>query len=180
MPQEQFQAFLLMIGAGMAAGLCYDLYRVTRSSLGLRRLGSSIGDILFWFLMTPFVFAMLLYGNWGELRLYVLLGLGCGLALYLKLGSRLATEVIRTVFMVLNRFRLWLLFLLVLVWRVFTLPARLTFLVLGFPVQMGARAGSMLWQPVARHFAPGLKNRWRQVRVVPGRIAKLLSGKKKT
>jgi len=78
MPQEQFQIFLLMIGIGMVAGLCYDIYRVIRSRLGLRRLWSSVGDILFWFLMTPFVFAMLLYGNWAELRLYVFLGLGVG------------------------------------------------------------------------------------------------------
>ena len=180
MPQEQFQAFLLMVGIGMVAGLCYDVYRVTRIHLGLSRLGSSIGDIMFWFLLTPLVFIMLLYGNWGELRLYVFLGLGCGVGLYFKLISRLATGALRNIFLALHRLWLCFLSLLGLIWRVITFPARMAVLVLGFPVQMGVRAGSVLWKPVTRHVAPGLRNGLLQIRAVPGRIARLLVSKKKT
>jgi len=101
-------------------------------------------------------------------------------ALYLKLFSRLATEVLHALFMGLSRLWQWFLSVLVLIWRLITFPARVAFLVLGFPVQMGARAGSALWQPLARKVAPGLKNSWQQLQIVPGRIAKLLFNKKKT
>lgn len=178
MPQDQVYTFLFMMVVGMVTGLCGDLYRVTRLILGLRRLGSSIGDLLFWLLLTPLVFGMLLFGNWGEFRLYVFLGLGCGVLLYFKLLSPLVVIALQKFFKILQRLWLWLLTLLAAIWRVITLPARMVVLVLGLPLQAGTKAGIVLWRPVARHVTPRLKNRWVRLCSLPGRVVTRWGGKK--
>lgn len=79
---EQFMAFLVTIGIGAAAAFIYDLYRAVRAGLGLRRLGSSVGDVLFWLVLTAVVFGLLLCGVAGEVRWSVLLGMVLGAFLY--------------------------------------------------------------------------------------------------
>jgi len=81
---EQTYAFLMTILAGGVVGLLFDLYRVLRSALRPKQLATALTDLLYWIVVTPTVFAMLLAGNWGELRFYVLVGLAVGLALYFQ------------------------------------------------------------------------------------------------
>jgi len=81
---EQTYAFLMTILAGGVIGFLFDLYRVFRSMLRPKQLGTAVTDLLFWIVVTPTVFAMLLAGNWGELRFYVLVGLAIGLLLYFQ------------------------------------------------------------------------------------------------
>lgn len=178
MPQDQFYTFLFMVGIGLVVGFCSDFYRVTRLILGLRRMGSSIGDLLFWLLLTPMVFGMLLFGNWGEFRLYVILGLGCGLLLYFKLISPIMVSALQKFYKILKKLWFWFMSLLAAIWRVITLPARMVVLVLGLPVQAGTKVGIMLWQPVARHVTPGIKTRWVHLCSLPGRVAARWGGKK--
>ncbi|RJX22108.1 MAG: hypothetical protein C4575_02290 [Desulforudis sp.] len=79
---EQFCAFLITIGIGMAAAFFFDFYRAVRFCLGLRRLGGSIADLVFWIFLTGIVFGLLLLGTWGDVRWYVLVGLAVGALLY--------------------------------------------------------------------------------------------------
>lgn len=81
---QQTYAFLMTILAGGIVGLLFDAYRVMRSILAPKQLATALTDLLYWIVVTPTVFAMLLAGNWGELRFYVLLGLGIGLLLYFQ------------------------------------------------------------------------------------------------
>lgn len=81
---EQTYAFLMTILAGGVIGLLFDLYRVLRSTLRPKQLATAMTDLLYWIVVTPTVFAMLLAGNWGELRFYVLVGLAIGLILYFQ------------------------------------------------------------------------------------------------
>lgn len=85
----QTYAFLMTILAGGIVGFLFDLYRVTRSAMRPRQLATAMTDLLYWIVVTPTVFAMLLAGNWGELRFYVLIGLGVGLLLYFQALSSL-------------------------------------------------------------------------------------------
>jgi|GEM_PF-1341518 len=80
----QTYAFLMTILAGAVAGLLFDLYRVLRSAFQPKQFLTALTDLLYWIVVTPIVFAMLLAGNWGELRFYVLIGLGLGLLLYFQ------------------------------------------------------------------------------------------------
>lgn len=86
---QQTYAFLMTILAGGVAGFLFDLYRVARSLTRPRQLATAVADLLYWIVVTPIVFALLLAGNWGELRFYVLIGLGVGLLLYFQALSPL-------------------------------------------------------------------------------------------
>lgn len=81
---QQTYAFLMTILAGGIIGLLFDGYRVVRSLLKPKQLATAMTDLLYWIVVTPTVFALLLAGNWGELRFYVLLGLAVGLLLYFQ------------------------------------------------------------------------------------------------
>lgn len=84
---EQTYAFLMTILAGGVVGFLFDLYRVLRSALRPKQFATAVADLLFWIAVTPTVFALLLAGNWGELRLYVAVGLAIGLFLYFQVFS---------------------------------------------------------------------------------------------
>src|SRR5690606_33212660 len=85
----QTYAFLMTILSGGIVGFLFVAYRVLRSAFRPRQLATALTDLLYWIVVTPIVFAMLLAGNWGELRLYVLIGLGIGLLLYFQALSSL-------------------------------------------------------------------------------------------
>lgn len=80
----QTYAFMMTILAGGVVGLLFDVYRVFRSLLRPKQLATALTDLLYWIVVTPTVFALLLAGNWGELRFYVLIGLCVGLLLYFQ------------------------------------------------------------------------------------------------
>lgn len=82
--EAQFFAFAASVSIGIAAGFLFDSYRVARITLRLGRLGTGIGDLLIWVALTFLVFGLLLLANWGEVRWYILLGLGLGAVLYYR------------------------------------------------------------------------------------------------
>lgn len=85
----QTYAFLMTILAGGVIGILFDVYRVLRSAFRPRQIATAVTDLLFWIVVTPTVFALLLAGNWGELRFYVAIGLALGLLLYFQALSAL-------------------------------------------------------------------------------------------
>lgn len=85
----QATSFLITVLAGLLLGLLFDTYRVMRRRTKPRGLVTSLGDLLFWALATTVTFTLLLLGNWGELRLYVFVGLSLGVAFYYWTVSRL-------------------------------------------------------------------------------------------
>lgn len=85
----QAGAFLWAIVIGAAAAFLYDLYTAVGSALRFPRWGMGVGDILFWAVLTVFVFALLVLGNAGDVRWYILLGMGLGYAAYRRwLGTK--------------------------------------------------------------------------------------------
>lgn len=84
---QQLYAFGMTIVAGVAAGVTFDLYRLLRRGLRPKGAAAWLADLLFWLVLAPVVFSLLLLANWGELRFYVLLGLTAGAALYFGLLS---------------------------------------------------------------------------------------------
>lgn len=84
----QVQLFILIMvtGMGMAAG--FDFYRVVRNILRLKLILTSVLDLVYWLVATFVVFAVLLAGNWGEVRFYVFIALLTGAGLYYRFFSR--------------------------------------------------------------------------------------------
>lgn len=84
---SQVLVLVFMVVAGFAVGFMYDVYRVIRSLVRPNRRVSVLMDLAFWLFVTPVIFVALLAGNWGQLRLYVFLGMALGLFCYFQLLS---------------------------------------------------------------------------------------------
>jgi spore cortex biosynthesis protein YabQ len=84
----QLENFLITILSGMLVGLLFDGYRVLRGIINPRVIITDIGDLIFWLVATLLVFGTLLFVNWGEVRLYVFVGLTIGFALYVRMFSK--------------------------------------------------------------------------------------------
>lgn len=85
----QMETFIITVITGAVLGALFDFYRILRGVFRPRWILSSLADLLYWLLSTVLVFIALLFGNWGEVRLYVFFGLLAGVFGYYKLLSRL-------------------------------------------------------------------------------------------
>lgn len=81
--EAQMMAFLAMILGGFMMGLSFDIYNVLRSKKKTHTVRTGIGDLLYWLFATALVlFLLVYYGNWGEVRVYVYLGMLIGIMIY--------------------------------------------------------------------------------------------------
>ncbi|MDR7866779.1 MAG: spore cortex biosynthesis protein YabQ [Sporomusaceae bacterium] len=92
--EGQIDAFVITVATGMLLGVTFDFYRVLRTVFRPPWLLTSLADLGYWLLATGVVFLALLFGNWGELRLYTFIGLALGAFGYYRLLSRQAVRVI--------------------------------------------------------------------------------------
>ena len=83
----QSGVFLLLLYAGAAAGILYDLLSLLRRRLP--RLLSPLPDLLWCLLCAGLCVCALARGGEGSLRLYAMLGMACGAGIYI-LGLRRA------------------------------------------------------------------------------------------
>jgi spore cortex biosynthesis protein YabQ len=166
---NQAGAFTSTIVIGMSAGLLYDYYRAVRAVYQLRKIGTFVGDVIFWLVTTAMVFLMLLRGTCGELRLYVLIGISLGAFLYFQLFSRAAYRVFRLKFHLINR--TWALFLWTVrwLWFVLTYPVRLLLFTLSYPYRLSKR--------ITNKMLRGFKSFW--YRLVGRRVEKVIAGLKR-
>ncbi len=90
----QVETFVITVVTGMFLGLVFDFYRVLRALYRPHRLLTALADLAYWLLATGLVFLALLFGNWGELRLYAFIGLALGALGYYRLLSRQAVRAL--------------------------------------------------------------------------------------
>jgi spore cortex biosynthesis protein YabQ len=105
----QFYAFFMVIVVGAVLGLMFDMLRVMRGHYRPNAVVGAAADLLFWVVATMAITGGLFFGNWGELRFYVLVGTLLGVGLYYLLASSL---VMAFAHMVIRVFE-WLVDLLV-------------------------------------------------------------------
>ncbi|TCS74472.1 spore cortex biosynthesis protein YabQ [Effusibacillus lacus] len=80
--QTQYMTLMVMGLNGMLLGAVYDMYRVVLRHWKFLRWASPVFDLAFWVLAVFLVFWSLMWANNGELRLYVFVLMGIGLAVY--------------------------------------------------------------------------------------------------
>lgn len=136
---DQFINFFITVAIGLLAGFLFDIYRAVRDLLKLKKVGTCLGDIFFWIVLTGVVFILLLLGNWGEIRFYVLLGIATGAAVYLRLMSKSGYRLVRWFFHLLNRMLVALMTALLFIWRVVSFPFKILWLAVAFPFQLLGR-----------------------------------------
>ncbi|WP_157282885.1 spore cortex biosynthesis protein YabQ [Paenibacillus assamensis] len=91
---SQWITMLFMFVSGLTLGIAYDASRVVAGQLRIPRWILPVMDILYWIAATWFVFHMLIKGNQGEFRFYVILGLAVGAWAYVVLFSRVTVIVV--------------------------------------------------------------------------------------
>ena len=84
----QAETFAILTAVGVLLGLLFDFYRVLRGIYKPRRVVTAAGDLVYWLFATVITGGALLYSNWGEMRLYVVLALLAGAGGYFKFFSR--------------------------------------------------------------------------------------------
>ncbi|MFZ5817497.1 MAG: spore cortex biosynthesis protein YabQ [Bacillota bacterium] len=91
----QFYAFFMIVLSGIALGFLFDLLRALRGYYQPNRWVAAAGDLLFWGAATVVIAGGLFFGNWGEFRFYVLVGMLLGLGLYYWLASPVILGMLR-------------------------------------------------------------------------------------
>jgi spore cortex biosynthesis protein YabQ len=85
---RQAVLFLSTVGAGAAIGFFYDIFRIFRKTASHKNIAVQLEDLFFWLAATVLVFYFMLNQNYGEIRFFVIIGVVCGLALYVATISR--------------------------------------------------------------------------------------------
>ncbi|GBF32153.1 spore cortex biosynthesis protein [Desulfocucumis palustris] len=136
---EQIYLFIMLLTAGMLAGFCYDLYKMTRSKLRLKKTGTFLGDIFFWLFLTCVSFYLLLRLNAGEVRIYVFLGLALGTLLYMQLMGKTTYRLLDGLFSLIGKLIKIIISILLFLWKIITTPFRILFIIVIFPFRLIAR-----------------------------------------
>lgn len=78
------QAWLFagMVVMGAVVGVFYDVFRVIRKTARHATWVVQLEDMIFWLAATGAIFYFSLVQNYGEMRVFYLIGVACGLALY--------------------------------------------------------------------------------------------------
>lgn len=95
---NQLYVFGIMIICGAAGGAVFDLFRAVRKSFGANMLTTSLGDILFWFIISAGITAVIFSVNSGQIRWFEIIGIALGGILYFLLLSSLVMSVMGFVF----------------------------------------------------------------------------------
>lgn len=120
--------FLSTVVVGMAIGLFYDIFRITRKVAPHSSFAVHFEDAVFWVLATGGMFYFMLHRNYGEIRPFALMGATCGVALYFATVSRLVLKVSVTVINFVKR-------VIAAAVRIITLPIRFIFNLFAPPIK---------------------------------------------
>ena len=91
--EGQAWLFFSTVLVGGAVGLFYDFFRVLRRTAPHKRWVVQCEDMLFWLAVTVLVFYYMLHRNYGEIRLFALLGMALGGALYFTTVSYFIVKI---------------------------------------------------------------------------------------
>jgi len=134
MALEQVTTFALSIAVGLLGGFFYDLYRVIRGLLRLKKTGTFVGDIFFFLVLTVVMFIIFMFINYAEVRFYVILGTLLGTLLYFRFLTRIGYQAIWRFFLLVKKTGSLLFGLLKKLFFVVTYPLRILFLTISYPV----------------------------------------------
>ncbi|MBO9605916.1 MAG: spore cortex biosynthesis protein YabQ [Paenibacillaceae bacterium] len=106
----QFLSLGMMLGCGSALGIVFDIYRVLTGQLRIARWLIPFFDLVYWTAGTIGVFVALEYSNFGQVRIFVFLGLAIGVCFHFAFLSGptvklvlLAIRLVRAAFRLLLR-----------------------------------------------------------------------------
>lgn len=93
MAYNQASLFFVFTLNGIFIGLLFDFFRILRKSFRTNNIITYIEDILFWILTgISIIMSMYLFSD-GSLRLFMFLGLGFGISIYMLTLSNIIIKI---------------------------------------------------------------------------------------
>lgn len=105
--QVQFFTLFTMFASGGGLGAAFDVYRVLAGALRLPRWMYALLDLVYWLIATVLVFYVLLHSNFGEVRMFVFIGLCLGVWVYFGLFSRATVALLQWIIRLLITLYEW-------------------------------------------------------------------------
>lgn len=105
MTHSEFSVFILITLSGIFVGFCFDIYRIIRWQLGLNRVLTFIGDLLFSFIAILIIFYFAQKANYLEMRFYLFGGALLGLLIYLQFWSSASKKLFKAVLRVITNLK---------------------------------------------------------------------------
>lgn len=139
--EAQFNALLAMILFGFFMGIAFDIYREIRYSFKLKTIATNIWDLIMWLIFLVLAYAVLLYINYGEVRLYIFMAMALGLLIYFRFFSSLTRKPIKIVLFLLLK-------IISLLWKIIRIPFTILQRVLMLPANLISLAIFKLIGPV--------------------------------
>lgn len=100
---EQFYSFIIFILVGFLIGLLFDIFRISRKTFKTSDIITSIEDILFWILTGLLILFSILKFNNGDIRVYIILGIFIGIALYMLVFSKIVINTVVKIIFIIKR-----------------------------------------------------------------------------
>lgn len=100
---EQFYSFIIFILVGFLIGLLFDIFRISRKTFKTSDIITSIEDILFWILTGLLILFSIFKFNNGDIRVYIILGIFIGIALYMLVFSKIVINTLVKIIFIIKR-----------------------------------------------------------------------------
>lgn len=94
---NQVYVFFSCIFGGLAIGLLFDIFRLSRKLIETKDIITYIEDIVFWFLVGVIVLMTIYLSNRGQIRGYVFLAIVIGVVFYFMVFSNLIMKALNTI-----------------------------------------------------------------------------------
>ena len=120
--------FLSTVLVGMVIGLFYDFFRVARKVAPHAGWAIQLEDVLFWIIATGSMFYFMLNRNFGEIRMFSIIGAAIGVVVYFSTVSRLVLTISVAVINFVKR-------VVAAAVRIITLPIRFLYNILAPPIK---------------------------------------------
>lgn len=84
------QVYILatMLIWGIVLGIVFDVYRFLLPTSTVKGLVQYVFDFIFWLIITAVTFLIIIFANFGDVRLYLILGIALGFVIYSILFSK--------------------------------------------------------------------------------------------
>ena len=111
---NQLILFLVFFAVGVISAFIYDTFRVSENITPSGMVSVVIRDVLFWLVITVFVFVISLKYNNGEIRFFMLWGVFLGSVVYFCTVSRYVVKILVFIINLLKKALLLLLNILLM------------------------------------------------------------------
>lgn len=126
---EQTKLFFTILILGMGIGLVYDIFRILRKLFKHPDYLTHLEDFIYWVFVTFMMFYFILTRNYGELRLFSIIGSVIGMVLYFLTLSIFFIEVSLVIIGIIKR-------ILFIVFKIIYVPLKIIYVILSVSIKL--------------------------------------------